>query len=235
MTTCHYINEDDPQIVEVIDIVDINDIPEEQHVDKYDFSVITNVYPTCIANALNTILITLYTQRGYEDYLRTLYPNGQCIPGTEHTIDDLIREAHVQIPFLPTPPASPHLNQQTYDHLYAAASRPLTPIPSSSSDSYYKPEVIHNRFAPTTYRQDLAAQEHQFNLRAEQTHRWAEEYEDSNTSSVLTVWLFSQLPLDLYHSEDNSARDTPPQSPAPSNSSITSSISGASQEQEEPL
>ena len=107
MTTCHYINKDDPQFVEVIDIVDINDIPEEQHVEEYDFSVITNIYPTHIANALNTILITLYTQRGYEDYLHTLYPNGQRIPGTEHTIDDLIREAHTQIPFLPTPPASP--------------------------------------------------------------------------------------------------------------------------------
>src|SRR6267378_6125189 len=51
MTTCHYINKDDPQFVEVIDIVDINDIPEEQHVEEYDFSVITNIYPTHIANA----------------------------------------------------------------------------------------------------------------------------------------------------------------------------------------
>jgi len=235
MTTCHYIDEDDPQFVEVVDIVNINNIPEEQHIEEYNFSVITNVYPTCIANTLNTILITLYTQRGYEDYLCTLYPDRQRIPGTKHTIDDLIREARAQIPFHPTPPASPHLNQQTYNHLYAAASRPPTPIPSSSTGSYYKPEVIHNHFAPTTYHQDLAAQEHRFDLRAEQTHLWAEEYEDSDTSSVPTVWLFSQLPLDSYHSEDNSARDTPPQSPTPSHSSIASSISGVLQEQEEPL
>ncbi len=165
----------------------------------------------------------------------TVYLNGQRIPGTEHTVDDLIREARVQIPFLPTPPASPHLNQQTYNHLYAAVLRPPTPIPSSLTGSYYKPEVIRNCFAPITYHQDLAAQEHWFNLRAEQTCLWAEEYEDSDTSSVPTVWLFSQLPLDSYHSEDNSARDTPPQSPTPSHLSITSSISGASQEQEEPL
>ncbi len=223
-TTCHYI--------------DIDDIPEEQHVVDYDFSVITNIYPTCIANALNTILITLYTQRGYGDYLRTLYPNGQYIPGTEHTVDNLIREAHAQIPLLPTPPASPRLNQQMYDHLYTSASRPPTPIPSSLSGSYHEPEVIRNCFLPTTFRQDLAAQEHRFNLRAEQTLRWAEEhkdYSDSDASSVLTVWLFSQLPLNSYHSEDNSARDTPTESPAPSNSSIASSISGASQEQEESL
>ncbi len=224
-TTCHYI--------------DIDDIPEEQHVVDYDFSVITNVYPTRIANALNTILITLYNQRGYEDYLRTLYPNGQYIPGTEHTVDDLIREARAQIPFLPTPPASPRLNQQTYDHLYASVSRPPTPIPSSSTGSYHEPEVIRNRFLPTTFRQDLARQEQQFQLRAEQTLRWAEDHEDysdgDSNSPAPTVWLFSQLPLDSYHSEDDSARDTPPESPAPSNSSIASSISGASQEQEESL
>ena len=95
---------------------------------------------------------------------------------------------------------------------------------------------LHNHFAPTTFHQELATQEHWFNLRAEQTLQWAEEHEDdSDTSSVPTVWLFSQLPLDSYHSEDDSARDTPPESPAPSHSSIALSISGASQEQEESL
>jgi len=71
-TTCHYINEDNPQFAEVVDIVNINDIPEEQPIEEYNFSVITNIYPTSITNALNTILITLYMQRGYEDYLRML-------------------------------------------------------------------------------------------------------------------------------------------------------------------
>jgi len=123
-----------------------------------------------------------------------------------------------------------------YDHLYASVSRPPTPIPSSSTGSYHEPEVICNRFLPTNFRQDLATQEHRFNLRVEHTLWWAEEHEDySDTSSAPTVWLFSQLPLNSYHSKDDSARDTPPESPAPSHSSIASSISGASQEQEESL
>src|SRR6266404_286963 len=50
-------------------------------------------------------------------------------------------------------------------------------------------------------------------------------YEPSEHSSdVPVVWLFDQLPYTSYHSEDNSAASSVPSSPAPSTSSIQSSV-----------
>src|SRR6266404_219014 len=180
----------------------------------------------------------------FENHLRTLYP---CvIPGTGFTVDQLRAAQLTQIPRVPTPPASPrpntpagpYLNQQNYDHLYIDQEDLLNN--SWSDDDYCFSSATSLNEQPITgpshwsSEARLAWRERNTLSPSSDTsnywRRWAEEHEEtpSEAEAISDIWLFAQLPYESYHSEDDSVRATPPTSPAPSHSSIQSSIRSAS-------
>jgi len=180
----------------------------------------------------------------FETHLHALYPG--VIPGTGFTVDQLRAAQLTQIPCVPTLPASPcpatpagpYLNQQTYDHLYINQEDLLN---NSWSDDDYR-----YLLATSLNDQPIAGPSHwtsetRLAWREADTpspsseisdhwRRWTEEHEEtpSEAEAIPDIWLFAQLPYDSYHSEDDSARSTPPTSPVPSHSSIQSSIRSAS-------
>src|SRR6266404_4416094 len=108
---------------------------------------------------------------------------------------------------------------------YAEAHDPN--FPTYDNDSWDSEEY---RFAPVTHDQRLVT--HQYFYRNPENEALVASpsisssyYEPSeHLSDVPVVWLFNQLPYTSYHSEDDSAASSVPSSPAPSASSIQSSV-----------
>ncbi len=112
---------------------------------------------------------------------------------------------------------------------YAEAHDPN--FPTYDNDSW---DLEEYHFAPVTHDQHLIARQY-FYCNPENEALVASPspsisnhslyYEPSDHSSdIPVVWLFDQLPYTSYHSEDDSAASSVPSSPAPSTSSIQSSV-----------
>ncbi len=110
---------------------------------------------------------------------------------------------------------------------YATANNPN--FPTLDNDSW---DLEEYHFTPVTCEQCLFARQY-FYCNPENKALVASPsisnhslyYEPSDHSSdVPVVWLFDQLPYTSYHSEDDSATSSIPSSPAPSTSSIQSSV-----------
>src|SRR6266404_1866233 len=180
----------------------------------------------------------------FETHLCALYPS--VIPGTGFTVDQLRAAQLTQIPRVPTPPTSPrpimpagpYLNQQNYNHLYIDQEDLLNNLWSDNDYRYSSATSLNDQpiAGPSHWSSEahLAWRERNTLSPSSDTsnywRRWAEEHEEtpSEAEAISDVWLFAQLPYESYHSEDNSARSTPPVSLVPSHSSIQSSIRSAS-------
>src|SRR6267378_963615 len=180
----------------------------------------------------------------FETHLRALYPG--VIPGTGFTVNQLRAAQLTQIPRVPTPPTSPrpvtpagpYLNQQNYDYLYINQEDLLNNSWSDDEYCYSSATSLNDQpiAGPSHWSSEarLAWRERNTPSPSSDTsnywRRWAEEHEEtpSEAEAISDVWLFAQLPYESYHSEDDSARSTPPISPVPSHSSIQSSIRSAS-------
>src|SRR6266404_2566705 len=104
-------------------------------------------------------------------------------------------------------------------------------FPTADNDSWDSEDY---RFAPVTRDQRLVARQYFYHNPENEAlvaspspsiSNHSSYYEPSeHLSDVPVVWLFDQLPYTSYHSEDDSAAPSVPSSPAPSASSIQSSI-----------
>ncbi len=138
-------------------------------------------------------------------------------------------------------PAGPYLNQQTYDHLYIDQEDLLNNSWSDDDHCYTSATSLNDQpiAGPSHWSSEARLvwrEAHTLSPSSEVSDHWrwwVEEYKEtpSEAEAISDIWLFAQLPYDSYHSEDDSARFTPPVSPTLSHSSIASSISGASQGQ----
>src|SRR6266404_1064430 len=104
-------------------------------------------------------------------------------------------------------------------------------FPTADNDSWDSEDY---RFAPVTHDQCLVARQYFYRNPENEAlvaspspsiSNHSSYYEPSeHLSDVPVVWLFDQLPYTSYHSEDNSAASSVPSLPAPSASSIQSSV-----------